>query len=145
MVPGASGDCSKFVKEVAKKLFAHGFEETDSADEITRHIRVPNWSKKYGWIQLENDIVEIKKYLDVGWLVIAGASGKDLGQPHGHVVVAISSKDFYTGSHKRKSLYASWGKLDATGEIELPMSYAYASDDLSKVDYVAIWPWPDSP
>jgi hypothetical protein len=129
--PGASGDCNKFVKSVCDKFNINPFSDADDADAITNDIRDANWCAANGWAQLDADPQKAKDSADQGELVIAGATGSDLSQNHGHVVVVVSSELLWKGYP-----YASWGVLGGVGKTNEKMTLAYKLADLPKVSYM---------
>lgn len=64
--------------------------------------------------------------------MIDGATGDDLAQTRGHVVDVVSCEKLWKGY-----LYASWGKLGGTGNVNEKMTVAYKLDDLPKVSYMS--------
>ena len=130
-VPGARSDCNKFVKLVCDKLDANSFSDSDNADSITNHIRDVGWCAHNGWTQLNRDPQKAKDSAEQGQLIVAGATGNDLKQAHGHVVVVVGSKGLWKGYP-----YASWGKLGGVGKTNARMTVAYKLADLAKVSYM---------
>lgn len=129
---GAKSDCNKFVKAVCDKLTTNPFADSDDADAITNDIRSDTWLKANGWTGLKQDPVAAKKAADSGDIVIGGATGDDLAQDHGHVVVVVSCEKLWKGYG-----YASWGKLGGTGKVNEKMTVAFRLDDLPKVSYMS--------
>jgi hypothetical protein len=130
--PGAKSDCNKFVKAVCAALATDPFGAGDNADDITNDIRSDAWRGDAGWTGLKQDPSEAKKAADRGDLVIGGATGADLGQNHGHVVVVVSCEKLWKGYG-----YASWGKLRGTGKVNKKMTDAFTLDDLPSVSYMS--------
>jgi len=130
--PGAKSDCNKFVKRVCDKFNTDPFDADDNADAIVEHIRDANWCAQHGWQQLGHDPQAAKDAADSGDLVVAGATGDDVGQAHGHVVVVISSQGLHNGFP-----FACWGKLGAVGKLDTQMTLAFKLADLPKVSYMA--------
>jgi hypothetical protein len=129
---GASGDCNKFVKAVCDKLVTNPFDDGANADDITKNIRDANWRAANGWTGLDEDPVSAKTAADNGDLVIGGATGADLGEDHGHVVVVVTCESFWKGYG-----YASWGMLGGTGMVDAKMTLAYKAADLPSVSYMS--------
>jgi hypothetical protein len=129
---GAKSDCNKFVKAVCDKLTTNPFADGEDADAITNDIRSDTWRTANGWTGLKEDPAEAKKAADRGDLVIGGATGEDLGQNHGHVVVVVSSESLWKGYG-----YASWGKLGGTGKVNEKLTVAFKLADLPNVSYMS--------
>jgi hypothetical protein len=129
---GASSDCNKFVKAVCDKFSVNPFASGDDADDITNDIRDSTWLATNGWTGLDKDPVKAKSAADEGKLVIAGATGSDLGQNHGHVVVVVSSESLW-----KNYPYGSWGTLGGVGKTNAKMTLAYKLADLPKVSYMS--------
>ena len=131
-VAGAKSDCNKFVKAVCAKFNVNPFDDGDNADAITDDIRDSGWCGHNGWTQLANDPRKAKDAADRGELVVAGATGGDVGQAHGHVVIVVSSEALWKGYP-----YASWGKLGSVGKTDTKMTVAFKLADLPKVSYMS--------
>lgn len=129
---GAKSDCNRFVKSVCDDLKANPFSDSDNADAITNCIRDSGWCVRNGWTQLNRDPQKAKDSAARGELIVAGATGKDLNQGHGHVVVVVDSKGLWKGYP-----YASWGKLGGVGRTNEKMTLAYKLVDLPKVSYMS--------
>ena len=130
-VPGARSDCNGFVKSVCNKLNANPFSDADNADAITNHIRDIGWCAHNGWTPLDRDPQKAKDSAQRGELIVGGATGTDLKQAHGHVVLVVDSKGLWKGYP-----YASWGKLGGVGRTNARMTVAYKLADLPKVSYM---------
>jgi hypothetical protein len=131
-VAGAKSDCNKFVKAVCDKFSVNPFDDGDDADAITNDIRDSGWCSRNGWTQLAKDPQKAKDAADRGELVVAGATGADISQAHGHVVIVVSSESLWKGYP-----YASWGKLGGVGKTNEKMTVAFKLTDLPKVSYMS--------
>jgi hypothetical protein len=131
-VAGAKRDCNKFVKAVCDKFNVNPFDDNDNADAITNDIRDSGWCSRNGWTQLAKDPQKAKDAADRGELVVAGATGADVHQAHGHVVIVVSSEKLWKGYP-----YASWGKLGGVGKTNAKMTVAFKLADLPKVSYMS--------
>lgn len=129
---GAKSDCNKFVKAACSKLSINPFAAGDDADAITKNIRDATWRTANGWSGLDQDPKKAKAAADAGDLVIGGATGSDLGQTHGHVVVVVSSEKLW-----KDYPYGSWGTLGGTGQTNAKLTLAYKLSDLPNVSYMS--------
>ena len=117
------GDCSGFVKTVAKQF---SIELSGQANDIIDSIS----GKDTKWTKLK-DGKEAKNKAKEGFLVVAGLKDK----PNGHVVIVVDGP-----LAKEKYPTAYWGKLDGVGKKKETLNYAWKEKDLDKVEYYAIKP-----
>jgi hypothetical protein len=109
------GDCSGFVKAVAKEL---GVTLTGMADDIVGEIQRPPW------IRL-NSAAQAAQQASLG-LVIAGLKAT----PNGHVVVVVPGP---LAHGKYPTAY--WGKLNGVGRKNSTINWAWDSKDRDRVVY----------
>ena len=109
------GDCSGFVKAVAKVL---GVPLTGLADDIVDEIKLPPW-------MLLGSGVEAAQKASLGLVI-----GALKATPHGHVVVVVPGA---LAHGKYPTAY--WGTLNGTGRQNATINWAWDARHRDKVVY----------
>lgn len=111
--PIYSGDCSGFVKAVAREL---GVGLSGQANDIVKFMAA-NWWPIYSG-------KEARDWAEAGYLVVGGLEDT----PNGHVVVVVPGSLAYG-----KYPTAYWGRLNGTGEPGNTINYAWNPTKRDKV------------
>jgi hypothetical protein len=117
-------DCNAFAKAVAAD---YGVTLTGQANDIADQIKGSDWEKI-------DDGVKAAAAAAAGKLVIGALKGSEMTPPatHGHVVVVVRGP---LAHGKYPSAY--WGKLNAVGEKNKTINWAWKAGDRDKVYYAA--------
>ena len=112
------GDCSGFVKAVAKRL---NIELNGQANGIIDFLESsPNWEN------LGADEAKATRYANQGYFVIGGLKAN----PHGHVVVVVKSAP-------QAHAVGYWGRLGGAGRKNTTLNWSWSRTDLPKVHFYA--------
>src|SRR5688572_5077732 len=118
--PAQQGDCSGFVRAVAKDL---GVTLNGLANDICKTIQAPPWGQ-LGKGEMAS--ITAGASASEGKFVIAGLSAPS----HGHVAVVV---DLKTAGTARAMAY--WGRLGSSGKQYAPITQSWTAADLKNVSY----------
>lgn len=113
------GDCSGFVKAVAKRL---GIQLNGQANGIIDFLESSG-----NWVKLGISEQQATLYATQGYFAIGGLKAT----PHGHVVVVVKSAP-------QTHAVGYWGRLGGTGRKNTTLNWSWTHADLPKVHFYAI-------